>query len=620
MARVELLVALVALVFTIGIFAQVLADRYRIPSIIFLIVAGIVLGPEGLGIVTREAFGVALPVIVDLSVALIVFEGAFHLRYEDLKATRSTRLRLITVGALISLVGTAITVRFALGTPWDLAFLIGSLLVATGPTVIDPILDVVAVRDSVANALSFEGVVNDVTAAILAYVSFEVVLAEQPTRIAFLEEFAARLAIGIVVGALVAVVLRSLIRAVDRAAGNAAQNARLLALAGAFVAYAGATLLAEEAGIAAAATAGLALGNLDVPYKETISEFKGDVTTLLLSFIFIALAALLSFDDIAALGVGGLVVVVAVMFVIRPLLVFISTRGRQFSRDERLFMSLIGPRGIIPASVATLFAVELTDAGLPEQATTLVGTVFLVILATVVLEGGLAPYIASALDVVPMQIVIVGGGTVGRGLAERFDAHGENPVLIESDADIARRARDDGHTVHVGDGTVAETLRDVGVADAKLLVVATGDDDANLLAAQLARSTFDVDHIIARVNEPENTDAFEDLGVRAISPTESAIWAIDNLVERPALLKWTVELGQSGDVREVDVTADATVGRSIAAVRNDLPSECLLALVNRDGTNHYPGDDFDLERGDTVTLLGRTEAVDDARALFGRTG
>src|SRR5699024_7313490 len=137
---------------------------------------------------------------------------------------------------------------------------------------------VVAVRDSVANALSFEGVVNDVTAAILAYVSFEVVLAEQPTRIAFLEEFAARLAIGIVVGALVAVVLQSLIRAVDRAAGNAAQNARLLALAGAFVAYAGATLLAEEAGIAAAATAGLALGNLDVPYKETISEFKGDVT------------------------------------------------------------------------------------------------------------------------------------------------------------------------------------------------------------------------------------------------------------------------------------------------------------------------------------------------------
>src|SRR5699024_7178764 len=107
----------------------------------------------------------------------------------------------------------------ALGTPWDLAFLIGSLLVATGPTVIDPILDVVAVRDSVANALSFEGVVNDVTAAILAYVSFEVVLAEQPTRIAFLEEFAARLAIGIVVGALVAVVLQSLIRAVDRAAG-----------------------------------------------------------------------------------------------------------------------------------------------------------------------------------------------------------------------------------------------------------------------------------------------------------------------------------------------------------------------------------------------------------------
>src|SRR5699024_12247037 len=170
----------------------------------------------------------------------------------------------------------------------------------------------------------------------------------------------------------------------------------------------------------------------------------------------------ISFEDIASLGIGGVAVVVAVMFVIRPVLVFVSTIGQSFGRNARLFMSVVGPRGIIPASVATLFAVDLQNAGLPGQATTLVGTVFLVILATVVLEGGLAPYIASALDVVPMQIVIVGGGTVGRGLAERFDAHGENPVLIESDAEIARGAPDDGQAVHDGDRTGAGPRRVVG--------------------------------------------------------------------------------------------------------------------------------------------------------------
>src|SRR5699024_8639515 len=325
----------------------------------------------------------------------------------------------------------------------------------------------------------------------------------------------------------------------------------------------------------------------------------------------------ISFEDIASLGIGGVAVVVAVMFVIRPVLVFVSTIGQSFGRNARLFMSVVGPRGIIPASVATLFAVDLQNAGLPGQATTLVGTVFLVILATVVLEGGLAPYIASALDVIPMQIVIVGGGTVGRGLAERFATHDENPILVESDPDIARRARDDGHTVRVGDGTDREVLRDAGIDNAKLVVVVTGDDDTNLLAAQLARSTFDIDHVIARVNEPENTDAFDDLDVQAISPTLSTIWAIDNLVERPALMKWTVELGRSGDVQEIDVTADAVVGRSIADVRSDLPGECLLALVSRDGENRFPDDDLELAHRDTVTLLGQSDAVENGLELFG---
>src|SRR5699024_3574291 len=204
MASTEVLIALVALIVAVGILAQVLGDRYQVPSIIFLIIVGIALGPEGLGVVTRDAFGVALPVIIDFSVAIIVFEGAFHLRIEELRSTRRTRLRPITVGALIALVGTALTVRFALGTPWDLAILIGSMLVATGPTVIDPILDVVPVRTPVGDALSFEGVVNDVTSAILAVVAFEVVTADDPTEVAFLGEFAVRLGIGIVVGAVVA--------------------------------------------------------------------------------------------------------------------------------------------------------------------------------------------------------------------------------------------------------------------------------------------------------------------------------------------------------------------------------------------------------------------------------
>jgi len=216
-----------------------------------------------------------------------------------------------------------------------------------------------------------------------------------------------------------------------------------------------------------------------------------------------------------------------------------------------------------------------------------------------------------------MRIVIVGGGTAGQRLAEHFETHGENTLLIEIDSDVARRARKRGHSVHVGNGTSSKVLCDADVGNAKRVIVATGGDDANLLVAQLAHSTFEVEPVFARVKDPRNTDAFEHLDVRALSPTLATIWAIDNLIERPALLNWTVELGRSGDVREVDVTAEAVVGREIAAVRSELPSECLVALVSREGESRFPDDDFELGRGDTVTLLGRSEAVEEALSVFG---
>lgn len=616
MADTAVLVALVAMIFAAGVLAQVLPDRFQTPSIIFLIAAGLLLGPEGLGVVTRSTFGGALPVIVGLSVAVIVFEGAYNLRASELVATRRTRLRLITVGALIALVGTTVVVRFALNTPWDLAFLIGSLTVATGPTVIDPILEIIPVRDRVENALSFEGVVNDVTAAIVAIVAFEIVRAPDPTQVSFLLGFVTHLGTGVITGALVAVAARLLIRYIDRLPGDAAQTVRLVVLATALVAYGASGVLAEESGIAAAATAGLVLGNWNLPYDETISAFKGDVTQFVFSFVFILLAALLSFDDIAALGVGGLLVVGAIVLVIRPLLVFVSTIGERFTRAERLFMSFVAPRGIVPASVATLFAVDLTNAGHSGQATTLVGAVFLVILATVVLEGGFAPTIADALDVSPMRVVIVGGGTVGRGLASRLEGRGEDVVLIENDADAVETARDDGHTVHVGDGTDREVLVAAGIENAKTALVVTGDDDQNLLAAQLASATFNVEDVLVRVNDPGNADAFRDLDARAIPSSLATIWAFDNLVERPALSEWMLELRRSGDVQEIEVTAEDLVGQSVAAVRKKLPDGCLLALIKHDGETTLPGDHTELRHGDTITIIGRTDAVEEALERF----
>lgn len=607
------LIPLVVTILGLGVAAQVLADRLKIPSVLFLILAGIAVGPEGLDVVGLTAFGGAEPLsaIVGLSVAIIIFEGAFHLKLPKLRQAPREAFRLITLGAGMVLVGTAVVVRLALGASWELSFLVASLLIATGPTVITPILDVVPVRDRVAAALETEGIVNDVTAAILAIVVFEVVVSGESQVSSLVESFFSRLGTGILVGLLTAGILWYLLNHVDLSPSNAVRNARLIVLVGAIATFGIAEELASEAGIAAVAVAGILLGNADLPYEEEIEAFKGDITLVVLSFVFISLATLLSFEDLLSLGVGGAVVVVAVIFLIRPAAVLASTYGDRFSVRERLFMSAVGPRGIIPASVATLFALELRSSN-PEAATLLVGTVFLVILTTVVFEGGFARHIAQALKILPMRVLIVGGGRIGRGLAERLEDRGEDVIIVESDQRQVERARNAGFTVHHGDGTDTEGLRSAGAETASIVAAATGDDDANLLVAQLASSKFDVETVIARVNTPGNAEAFEELGVRAIPADQSIAQSMDNAIERPALSEWMSELGRTGDVQEIEVTAESLVGTSIGDLDGELPDGVLIALVSRNGESKIPEPDATLEHGDHLTFVGRREAVHEA--------
>jgi NhaP-type Na+/H+ or K+/H+ antiporter len=610
------LLPVIAVVLVSGLAVQLLAHRLKIPSVIFYLLIGVALGPEVLGLVTLDTFGNGLETIVGLSVAIIVFEGAFALRIERIRGASTVSFRLVTISAAVMFAGTAAAVRFFEGADWEIALLIGALLVATGPTVITPILDVVRVRDHVATALETEGIVNDVTAAIVAVVIFETLLLDDLGISATVVSFFERLGIGVAAGVLAAITIHVLLHS-DIVPERDVQASQFLVLAAAVGAFAAAEAVAAEAGIAAAATSGILLGNIDVNNRKEIEQFTRNTTLIVLSFVFISLAALIDIQAIRQLGVGAIAIVLAIVLVLRPLGAFIATAGvERFTWPERVFIAGVGPRGIVPASVATLFAIELELAGNIEAGQLLVGTVFAVIFATIAVEAGLSRQIADVLGVSPMRTIIIGGGRVGRALATRLENRGEFVVILESDDRETERARSAGFTVHEGDGTDTEVLRRAGIEDAKRLIAVTRDDDINLLTCQLAITKFDIESVYSRVNQPDNTDAFDSIGVTAIdSPTATAV-AIDDEIERPAITHWMNELGDGHDVQEIEVTTEDLVGETIETLSDEIPDGCIIAVIARDGETRVPSADDVFEGGDRVTFIGNSDAVDQAVSRF----
>ena len=609
MAADSVLLVIVAVV-ALGVGAQLIASKYRVPSVLFLVLAGLAIGPEGAGLVSPGFVTDAVVPVVGASVAVIVFQDAFSLDFDSFRDVSTSTLRLVTLGAVLSLVGTAFVIHAVLGTAWGVALLVGALVIATGPTVLVPILDVIDAPERVSTLLRTEGLVNDVTAAIVSVAIFEAVTLQETDLVSFAEALLVRLGIGLLVGAVVAGGVWYVLTKVDFSPRNAIQNARLLVFAGALVAYGGAEIVAGEAGIAAAATAGLLVGNRDPPYKEEILGFEDDVSALMLSFVFITLTALVRFDTLATLGVAGLVVVGVVVLVVRPLVVFLSTFGVDFSVREKVFMSVVAPRGILTAGIATLFSLRLRASN-PEAAATIVGMVFLIILTTSALEGGIARHAASLLGLEPRPVIIVGGDEFGRSLARRYE-HGNRRVeVVEDDPELVQRGRAEDLRVHQGDGTDPSVLQSRGAARADLVIAATDDDRVNHRIAHVARTAFGAD-TIARVNDPENVSTFEELGVRTLPPSLSALESPTR--ERDA--DWLTVLSREDEIREVELVPREP-GRTVREHEADLPERSFVAAVRRRGEIVPPDEDLTVEPSDRLLVVGRDDAIEDLLAQYG---
>ena len=495
-----------ALVVSLGVGAQWLAWRLRVPSILILLATGVLVGPlaRGLGwshsLDTQRVFGDLLLPLVSICVALILFEGGLTLRFRDLPGVGGVIRNLVTVGALATWGVAAVAARVFLGFPWELALLLGALLTVTGPTVIQPLIRHIRPTGSVGNVLRWEGIVIDPIGALLAVLTYEVILAGELALVP-----RAVLATLLVGGGLGLVGAWGLVVCIRRFwLPDHLQTPAAIALC--IAAFVGANAVQHEAGLFAVTVLGIALANQRAADLTHIVEFKENLTVLLISILFIMLSARLEFEQLQRMEWGTVAFVATLILVARPLGVLLSTLGSRLSWRERLFLAWMAPRGIVAAAISSIFALRL--APVMPAADDLVAATFGVIVGTVTVYGLTAPWLARRLGLAdrdPQGLLIVGAQRFNRLLAQAIVQRGVRVMLCDVNPAHTAEAAALGLPTHTGSAVGEGFLDDIDLAGIGQLVAATPSDSVNSLVAQRLARHFGKRNVFQLHPKPKHT-------------------------------------------------------------------------------------------------------------------
>lgn len=607
------ILATLVVVLAIGTSAQILAEKLKLPATGPLLIAGLLFGPDIIGLVQPKILADKdiLSLIVRIAVAIIVFEGGMLLNVYDIRHTSRAVTGLVTVGLLITTMLAGVFAHFIIGISWEIAFLFGATVSVTGPTVITPILQKVNVNRRVRSTLESESIIADPLGVILAAVIFTAIINKGDWTYVIkhgLETLAAGIFTGVFVGLLIWLVSK-------RFHLLPSKFSRIGILGSALVAYTVAELFAHESGVLAAAIGGIVVGSVDIPHKHEIEEFKGDLASIAISAVFILLAAKLPLKDLASVGWKAVILVLLIIFVVRPVRVFLSTFGSELKKNEKLFISFLGPRGIVSASVATFFSLELMEKGYSQDGNTYVTLVFAVILGTVLIEGTLAGWTAKLFRVMPRLTIIIGADETARMLAEKLVEAGEFVSMIDTDEENCASAKDlKGVNTYCDDATDTNVLKLAGVQTAKTVIVATPSDKVNILISQVVRSNFGDKRVVARANTTSNMSAFEDAGIETMSPVQASAAILENMVLRPSLFQLLASTKPEDEkIDEVQVNSRKSINKSLAELHL---KGCLIVALRRDGKMIQPSGATVLRRNDILTILGDDKSIENAKKLF----
>lgn len=507
-----------AAILVLGIFAQWLAWRVKLPAILPLIIFGLLVGPlstfltpDGSKLIDGDEIftGHLLFSFVSLSVGIILFEGGLTLKLNEIKNQATTVRNLLTIGALITAIGGTLTAYYLLEMDLKIAILFGALIIVSGPTVISPILRNVRPNQKINTILKWEGILIDPLGALVAVLAYEFIKSSKPGEeftLMALKEFFLTISSGFFMGFIGAFILYYMIK--NNRVPPFLRNVVTLALV--VLTFAFSEFLQRESGLMAATVMGIILANIKMEEIKNILSFKEDVSIILISALFILLSSRIEIQELNQLGIESLWLFLIIILLIRPLSVLVSTWGSDLNWRERTFIAWIGPKGIVAAAIASLFSIELVNRGgsseLVADSALLVPLVFMIITGTVIIQGSTAKWVARLLKVditQPTGILFVGANEVSRFIAKYLKEQGVPVLLTDTARSNIQEAQSIGLPVFEGSIFSEKTIEELDLSNIGQMFALTSNSEVNSLACQRFKKELGEENVYRLVSRRE---------------------------------------------------------------------------------------------------------------------